>query len=214
MQWRTTCIHRDKERFGGRGVGRSQVFLRGGASQRGGRPNETRGARLWVGGEGGGGAGELGCLRLYYKCFEKHGYFSNFGTSKLIIFCKETTLLLSVRWWMCIRGEPLLCLDYSFLPQKTADNLNYTQRKRDAQKTNNMYLHLLQAHVDPTSTLCNWLFNGQFEKENSHSLKRPNKCVQSETVVPLWPESENKKKLGRSMSKLLQGISYPVILLN
>ena len=115
---------------------------------------------------------------------------------------------------MCIRGEPLLCLDYSFLPQKTADNLNYAQRKRDAQKTNNMYLHLLQAHVDPTSTLCNWLFNGQFEKENSHSLKRPNKCVQSETVVPLSPESENKKKLGQSMSKLLQGISYPVILLN
>ena len=64
------------------------------------------------GGGGGGGSGvvdELGCLRLYYKCFEKHGYFSNFGTSKLIIFCKETTLLLSVRQWMCIRGEPPLC---------------------------------------------------------------------------------------------------------
>ena len=55
MQWRTTCIHRDNERFWRRGVGRSQVFLRGGASQRGGVPNETGGARLWVGGEGGGG---------------------------------------------------------------------------------------------------------------------------------------------------------------
>ena len=57
MQWRTTCIHRDNERFWRRGVGRSQVFLRGGASQRGGVPNETGGARLWVGGEGGGGGG-------------------------------------------------------------------------------------------------------------------------------------------------------------
>ena len=60
MQWRTTCIHRDNERFWRRGVGRSQVFLRGGASQRGGVPNETGGARLWVGGEGGGGGGGCG----------------------------------------------------------------------------------------------------------------------------------------------------------
>ena len=149
-------------------------------------------------GGGGGGVGELGCLRLYYKWFERHEYFSNFGTSKLIIFCKETTLLLSVRRRIGIREEPLLCLDYSFLLQKTADNLNYAQRQRDAQKTNNMYLHLLQAHVDPRSTLCNWLFNRQFENENSHSLKRPDKCVQSETIVPLSPENENKKKLGRT----------------
>ena len=111
---------------------------------------------------------------------------------------------------MCIRGEPLLCLDYSFLPQKTADNLNYAQRKRDAQKTNyNMYLHLLQAHVDPTSTLCNWLFNGQFEKENSHSLKRPNKCVQLQTVVPLSPENENKKKAGSEHVKTIAGNLIP-----
>ena len=119
---------------------RSQVSLRGGAIQRGGGPNETGGARLWVcvWGEVAGGSGvvELGCLRLYYNCFEKHGYFSNFETSKLIIFCKETTLLVSVRRWMCIRGEPLLCCnriwapgcEYSFLPQKTEDNLNYAQR--------------------------------------------------------------------------------------
>ena len=32
----------------------------------------------WVGGKGkggGGGVGEHGCLRLYYKFLEKHGYF-------------------------------------------------------------------------------------------------------------------------------------------
>ena len=172
----------------------------------------------WVGGKGKGGGGRWRTrlsetvLQMFRKTWI---FFSNFGTSKLIIFCKETTLLLSVRRQMCIRGVPLLCRDYSFLPQKTADNLNHVQRQRDAQKKNyNMYLHLLQAHVDQRSTLCNWLFNGQFENENSHSLKRSDKCVQSETVVPLSPENENKKKLGQSMSKLQQGISYPVILLN
>ena len=62
----------------------------------------------------------------------------------------------------------------------------------------NACLHLLQAHEDPRSTLCNWLFNRQFENENSHSLKRFDKCVQSETVVPLSPKNENKKKVGRA----------------
>ena len=151
----------------------------------------------WVGGCWG-GVGELGGLRLYYKCFEKHGYFSKFGPSKLIIFCKETTLLLSVRRWMCIRGELLLCREYSFLPQKTAYNLNYSQRQRGAQKTNNAYLHLLQVHMNPRSTLRNWLFNRQFKNENSHSLKQPDKCVQLETAVPLSPKSKNKKKLGQA----------------
>ena len=109
------------------------------------------------------------------------------------LFFAETTLLLSVRRWMCIRGELLLCREYSFLPQKTADNLNYSQRQRDAQKTNNAYLHLLQLHMDPRSTLCNWLFNRQFKNENSHSLKQPDKCVQLETAVPLSPKNKNKK---------------------
>ena len=66
----------------------------------------------------------------------------------------------------------------------------------------NAYLHLLLAHVDPRSTLCNWLFNRQFENENSHSLKRFDKCVQSETVVPLSPKNKNKKKTESSTSKL------------
>ena len=39
-----------------------------------------------------------------------------------------------------------------------------------------------------------WLLNRQFENENSQSLKRPDKCVQSETVVPLSPKNENKVK--------------------
>ena len=97
-----------------------------------------------------------------------------------------------------------------FCHRLTADNLNYAQTKRDAQKTNyNMYLHLLQAHVDPRSTLCNWLFNGQFENENSHSLKRPNKCVQLETVVPLSPENENKNKAGSEHVKTIAGNLIP-----
>ena len=61
-------------------------------------------------------------------------------------------------------------------------------------KTNNAYLHLLQAQVDLRSTLCNWLLNRKFENENSKSLKRADKCVQSETVVPLSPQNENKVK--------------------
>ena len=67
---------------------------------------------------------------------------------KLIFFCgKETTLLLSVRRWMCIRAseESLFCAaSITFLPQKTADILNYAQRQRATQKTNDAYFHLLQ----------------------------------------------------------------------
>ena len=50
------------------------------------------------------------------------------------------------------------------------------------------------AQQDPRSTLSNWLLNRQFENKNSQSLKRPDKCVQSETVVPLSPQNENKVK--------------------
>ena len=83
---------------------------------------------------------------------------------------------------MCITAieESLCCAaNITFLPQKTADILNYAH-------------HLLQAQVDPRSTLCNWLFNRQFENENSQSLKRPDKCVQSEMGVLLSPQNENK----------------------
>ena len=103
---------------------------------------------------------------------------------------------------MCIRAseESLFCAaSITFLPQKTEDILNYAQRQRATQKTNNAYLHLLQAQVDPRSTLCNWLLNRQFENENSQSLKRPDKCVQSDTVVPLSPQNENKVKSNVSL---------------
>ena len=57
---------------------------------------------------------------------------------KLIFFLgKETTFLLSVRRWMCIRAseESLFCAaSITFLPQKTADILNYAQRQRATQK--------------------------------------------------------------------------------
>ena len=56
----------------------------------------------------------LGC----HERFEKHGYFSKIGTSKLIIFGKEITLLLTVRWWVCtIASEESLfsCREYYFL---------------------------------------------------------------------------------------------------
>ena len=66
--------------------------------------------------------------------------------------------------------------------------------KKLLKKTNNAYLLLLQAPLDPRSTLCNWLFNRQFENEKSQSLKRHYKCVQLETVVPLSPQNENKVK--------------------
>ena len=86
----------------------------------------------------------LGC----HARFEKHGYFSKIGTSKLIFFGKEITLLLTVRWWVCtIASEESLfsTASITFLPQKTADILHYAQRQRATQKTNNVYLHLLQA---------------------------------------------------------------------
>ena len=96
-------------------------------------------------------------------------------------FGKETTLPLTVRRWIRASKESLsspipLCFSVSlppyplplstpatragysfaasikFLPQKTAAILNYAH-------------HLLQAQVDPRSTLCNWLFNRQFENE-------------------------------------------------
>ena len=45
-------------------------------------------------------------------------------------------------------------------------------------KTNNAYLHVLQAEVDSRlSTLCNRLLNRKFKNDNSQSLKRPDKCV-------------------------------------
>ena len=57
---------------------------------------------------------------------------------KLLLFCgKETTVLLSVRRWMCIRAneESLFCAaSITFLPQKTADILNYAQKQRATQK--------------------------------------------------------------------------------
>ena len=56
----------------------------------------------------------------------------------------------------------------------------------------NGYLHLLQAQVDPRSTLCNRLFNRKFKNENSQSLKWPDKCIESEMVEPLSPQNENK----------------------
>ena len=54
-----------------KGQTRSQVFLLGGAIQGGGGPNETGGASL------------------YYERFDKHGYFSNCGTSTLIFLAKR-----------------------------------------------------------------------------------------------------------------------------
>ena len=151
----------------------ARLFLRGGAIQ-GGRNDQTRPEEQVS-------SGELGCLRLYDERFEKLGYLSNFGTSKLIFFGKETTLPLTVRRWIRASKESLsspipLCFSVSlppyplplstpatrvgysfaasikFLPQKTAAILNYAH-------------HLLQAQVDPRSTLCNWLFNRQFENE-------------------------------------------------
>ena len=78
-----------------------------------------------------------------------------------------------------------------FLPQKTADFLNYGQRQR-----------CISSSPSSTSgsTLCNWLFNRQFQNENSQSLKGPDKCVQSETVVPLSPQNETKVKSNVSPS--------------
>ena len=74
----------------------SQVFLRGGAIQGGGGPNETRGASLW-GWVGGGGGSELGSesLRLYCERFAgKHGYFSKSETSKLVLFSQRDNIFI------------------------------------------------------------------------------------------------------------------------
>ena len=44
-------------------------------------------------------------------------------------------------------------------------------------------------------------FNRQYKTEDSQSLKRPDKCVKSETVVPLSPQ--NEKKVKRNVSSWL-----------
>ena len=50
----------------------------------------------WVGGKGkgGGGVGELGCLRLYYKCLEKHGYFFKFWNFKIDYFLQRDNFII------------------------------------------------------------------------------------------------------------------------
>jgi len=85
---------------------------------------------------------------LYYESFEKHGYFSNCGTSELIFLAKRQLYhyLLEGALKRAIEESFCCAATITFLPQKTADILNYAH-------------HLLQAQVDPKSTLCNWLFN-------------------------------------------------------
>ena len=77
----------------------ARLFARGGTIQ-GGRIDQTRPEEQVS-------SGELGCLRLYDERFEKLGYLSNFGTSKLIFFGKETTLQLTVRRWIRASKESL-----------------------------------------------------------------------------------------------------------
>ena len=89
-------------------------FYREVRSKQGGRNDQTRPEEQVS-------SGELGCLRLYYERFEKLGYFSNFGTSKLIFFGKETTLPLTVRRWIRASKESLsspipLCFSVSLPP--------------------------------------------------------------------------------------------------
>ena len=50
---------------------------------------------------------------------------------------------------MTASEERLFCASsVTFLPQKTADILNYAQRQRATQKTNDAYFHLLQEQVN------------------------------------------------------------------
>ena len=114
---------------------RSQAFVLGGAIQGGGRPNEARRASL------------QGGTRLS-RTFWKTWVFLKNWNFKTDFFGKEITLLLTVRWWVCtIASEESLfsAASITFLPQKTADILHYAQRQRATKKTNNVYLHLLQA---------------------------------------------------------------------
>ena len=50
---------------------------------------------------------------------------------------------------MTASEERLFCASsVTFFPQKTAGILNYAQRQRATQKTNDAYLHLLQEQVN------------------------------------------------------------------
>ena len=55
----------------------------------------------------------LGCLTLYYERFEKHGYYSHFGTSKLIFFLVKRQLYHYLLDSGCAarasEEQPLLC---------------------------------------------------------------------------------------------------------
>ena len=63
-------------------------------------------------------------------------------------FAKETTLLLSVRRWTCIRAsEPFFfAASITFLPQKTADILNYAQRQKGYSKKWTMHIFISFKH--------------------------------------------------------------------
>ena len=118
--------------------------------------------------------GGLSCLRLYYELFKKQ-ICQILELQNWFFWGKKTTLSLLVRRWVCTRAseESLSCAEsITFLSQKTADILNYAKKQRAFQKTNNADLHLLQAQVDPRSTLCNWLFKN--EKKQKRKTRNPN----------------------------------------
>ena len=86
---------------------------------------------------------------------------------------------------MTASEERLFCASsVTFLPQKTAGILNYAQRQRATQKTNDAYASPSRTSESVIGSLT---LARQFENEDSQSLKRPDNCVQLETVVPLSP---------------------------
>ena len=131
---------------------RSHVFFAGRCDPRKRRTKRDRRSKSLERGVG------LGCRRLYCERFQNIDISQILELQNWFFFGKEITFSLSVRRWMCIRAseESLSCAaSITFLLQKTADILNYAQRQRATSKTNNAYLHLLQAQVDVRSILCN-----------------------------------------------------------
>ena len=87
---------------------------------------------------------------------------------------------------MTASEERLFCASsVTFLPQKTADILNYASKTKGYSKNERCIFSSPSRTRE--SVIGSLTLARQFENEDSQSLKLPDNCVQSETVVPLSP---------------------------
>ena len=93
-------------------------------------------------------------------------------------------LLFFVFWFENLISDPKSYRDFRETDPRPVARffLREVRSKEEADQTRPEKQVSRLSKVDPRSTLCNWLFNRKFESENSQSLKRRGKCVQSGKV--------------------------------